>query len=994
MRKEEYLMINIHGYVKIKSLERALYERYGGDSSGVVFMLPSSSSKDALRAFLAGGGYFGRGPRIWDWSAMYKNLTERDELRRQIDPPDHRLILRCLRDKFIREKEELALSVPEGARKAGFIGVLSDAVRELLLEATPPDMLHEAAARDGAISPRGILYEIYRDYLIYLDDHRLADNSQLPWLLSKMNSEDIKNKLSGDSLCWIGFLSMTGAQLALVQRFREAGIDMDFFAPQTGLADFHDLPEQLGASVHIIDSADVSSELRNLTKTFSAPDIYWQYEGIAREIALASNGEGNLAPVISADMDETLSDVGIYLPSDAISLMEAALTKYGVPHQTRAETPVAETPMFKIARSAWEAYRLGWPYRKTWRILRGYEKRGLSLPFRLPTINPSFAGRAADIAAPEGMSAWRRILGKGGLAEDTESLSLLEELDKFCAFLNEEGGHTGAELLAALLSLWGEERDLLVSRDAGDDTSLDAAVRESVSARGETEQKLRLLEELSPPLGEAGDIRFRDGDAMVFLSDWARETMTVLPARLGNVVCLYDAPPPVLVSHKLWIITDVSPPRFPGPQYAGQLISGELRDEINKAKPKGADEFAVHLPTMSETREQKEALFLRMIAVAETVTILVRSAKDSSGREQSVSPFVLSLYGRARGGDENSYEDDIRFDAKELLDGEQAGRGAFPRAGRVNPAGAAVRRPPPLVVSLSAVDRFADCPFAFWCENIARLERPRGDTGVFGALRAGDVMHKMWQILWEDYLKNNGSVSFSGLLAQKWEDMLTSLAKKYPELNDARALPSVIDLRGRMERGAAAQDNVELGAARNGLVRARTEFEYVLPDYESARVIFRGRVDRVDVWNEGAVLIDYKRGESGKYKNSLQLASYAAVLRASGDSAYKKLIGFGYIGHGDGKITGWWADDNARDAYFAAKSEKTVTMEEKTAEALALMENINDSAGRGTFGANYESDSCGRCSWGTICRRHENRGVSETNEDGGGGADFAGENDE
>ena len=72
--------------------------------------------------------------------------------------------------------------------------------------------------------------------------------------------------------------------------------------------------------------------------------------------------------------------------------------------------------------------------------------------------------------------------------------------------------------------------------------------------------------------------------------------------------------------------------------------------------------------------------------------------------------------------------------------------------------------------------------------------------------------------------------------------------------------------------------------------------EYALPSYHVGNVSFVGRCDRVDsLVNRGEILVDYKLGKSSNYKGSLQLASYAAIMKNEGAT----IAGFYYLGHAD-----------------------------------------------------------------------------------------------
>ncbi|MDR3253950.1 MAG: PD-(D/E)XK nuclease family protein [Synergistaceae bacterium] len=917
-------------------------------------MLPSLSNSDALLDVLRGDGFFGEKPSIWSWSEMYANLLPRAEQRRQIDPPDHRLILRHILDKNLGELDERGLMTPGGVRRRGFIDVLSASVRELLLEGVPPDMLLLGAADLGstgnknAASLRDLLYRLYSDYLIYLEENGLADNSQIPALIADYLSDSPRktHEKPGNQaavLYWVGFLSLTGSQLRLVKILRERGKRMVFFIPETGLENFRDLAEQLDMPKEPLDGGFG----RRPAVPLIASDIYEQYEGTAREIERASRGLGPLSGALGRGSSPQYLDIGILAPRERLPLLASALARRGIPYQSRSETTVSETRLLETARMAWEAYSLGWPARRTLNILKS-------------SFGDSLFGNGQGSNAslpPDGLEAWRIAL-----ADSVEPLALLENLNSFCEYINAPPGRGPAELLRALLGVCGDEWERRLSREVGGDASMDFALRQLSSSRLEIEQKLDMMEKLTPPTGPAIESRFRGEDAIGFLSDWAREAATALPLPLRGAVALYDSPPPVLVSHKLWIMTDVDPTRFPGPSSDQPLLDGALRESVNNSE-------IVHLPTIHEKREQREALFRRLIAIGEDSTLAVRSARDSRGREQGDSPFLASLLSDPDSGWVRRETIFCAFDPSS--EGDQIRRGVFPRVGRARDFAAF---PGKFRVAPSSIDEFISCPFSYWCGHIARFEPPRparAEAGALDRMLQGSVVHDIWRIVWNVYLER-GETPLSTTLFMSWDEALSILGAKYPELGDPRARAALTSLKGAMSRVALLQDDVEARADAAGFVRERTEFEYELPVFELENVMFRGKADRIDFWSDlGIVAIDYKLGNSARYRDSLQLASYAAILEAFGT----RVAGFGYVGHRDGGIRGSWSA-GAADIYKGGSKTRDAGLDEKISDALEAMKRIDSIIGEGNFTANYGSVDCKFCQWGTICRRAEMYGAA------------------
>jgi RecB family exonuclease len=925
---------------------------------------------------------------------MYSNLVPPAELRRQIDPPDHRLILKYILDRNIEELDARGVAVSSGVRRRGFIDVLSAAVRELLLEGVPPDMLLSEGtdgsmlsagltgpagsagpgSRDGSNGPEGsarhevsitsaeLLYRLYSGYLMYLDENGLADNSQIPSLLADyiyLSRHSFEN--TEPVLCWVGFLSLTGSQLRLVKILRELGRRMEFYVPDAGIEDFHDLSKQLD-----IPKEPIDGDGRGAVRPVRTKDIYGQYEGAAREIARVMTSSASVE-------GGPLYDIGILVPRERLPLMASALEMCGIPYQSRSETPVSDTRIIETARLAWEAYSLGWPARRTLNLLKNAFVGTSADAWAMPdseksagdeNLAPFFNGSASASIPPDGLEAWREAL-----AESRGALALLEGLNSFCEFLDDRQGHSPSEILRALLSLGSEKWEKRLALEIGDETSLDFALREFSSSRLEIRQKLELIEELTPSIGPAGECRFTGDDAVGFLTDWSREAATALSQPLRGAVALYDSPPPVLVSHRIWLMTDVDPSHFPGVSSDHPLLGGAVREGVNR---EGGD--AVHLPTMREKREQSEALFRRLVALGEDVTLLVRSTLDSQGREQGESQFFASLLADPASGADLS--DEIYCEFAPSFAGEQISRGVFPRTGRLvglrgcGGASGVSGLPTKLRVAPSSIDELIDCPFSYWCGHIARFEPPPGPLaapGAFDRMFQGNLAHEIWRMLWGVYLEGGCSATLATTLAMEWDGALARLEEKYHELGDPRSLAALADLRGAMSKAAAAQDDVEARAREAGFVREGTEFERDLPVIELENVIFAGKADRIDVWMDiGVVIMDYKLGRSARYKDSLQLASYAAMLDAAGE----RVAGFGYVGHGDGQIRGSWAPEVSA-IYKGNSRTRDAEVGEKISAVRDAMGKIDSMSGSGLFPANYASLSCAACQWGTICRRDE-----------------------
>ena len=139
--------------------------------------------------------------------------------------------------------------------------------------------------------------------------------------------------------------------------------------------------------------------------------------------------------------------------------------------------------------------------------------------------------------------------------------------------------------------------------------------------------------------------------------------------------------------------------------------------------------------------------------------------------------------------------------------------------------------------------------------------------------------------------------------------------------------------------------------------------------------------DRIDFYEKGAVVLDYKSNNASDHKNELQLAAYAAILK---DKYGLEPYGYGWIGHGNGSLYGYFWDKDMIDAYHSPKAQKN--LDELIQKAVQAMSDMAAAVKSGEFPAYYESDRCRYCEFYTVCRRKEalyceSYEASETEED-------------
>jgi hypothetical protein len=485
---------------------------------------------------------------------------------------------------------------------------------------------------------------------------------------------------------------------------------------------------------------------------------------------------------------------------------------------------------------------------------------------------------------------------------------------------------------------------------------LDTAIREIASSRFEIAAKIDMLDDVLPALGDASSQRFSGDDALDFLLSWADEAALALPPKMTGAVSVYVSPPPILASHDLWIMTDVDANRYPGQESGQSMLDDSLRERVNSE----CGEYS-HLPTLHEKRRQKEALFRRLLAVGEQAAVVFRSSLGDSGEPVEESVFLKA----------ESFSNASRWVLTESqMQGSKTSGSARTRQRACSPhplyndfflhssAGK-------LRIAMSGMDMMLDCPFAWWC-GAARFEVVSEPRDIIDRRRLGRLMHAIWKRVSD--IAVSGARTHRAVLLSEWDGIIFSLRGAFPVLADSRPATALGVMKGKMLGVADSLDRMASKADAAGMKRLWTKTEMTLPELEFEHAIFTGRADRVDFWawpgGEGAVIYDYKIGSGAGYAKRLQLASYAAALKASGVCA----AGFCYLCHGDGKTPGAWSPEIG--PVFAA-SAKFNTSEDMITLALERMREIDAAVPEGKFEARYDSDSCPRCEYSALCRRGE-----------------------
>jgi ATP-dependent helicase/nuclease subunit B len=183
--------------------------------------------------------------------------------------------------------------------------------------------------------------------------------------------------------------------------------------------------------------------------------------------------------------------------------------------------------------------------------------------------------------------------------------------------------------------------------------------------------------------------------------------------------------------------------------------------------------------------------------------------------------------------------------------------------------------------SLSALERYQDCPFKFFAADILRLEEGPEDQSTLTPRRRGQLLHEILQrffLAWDE--QRAGAITpdnvdlAAELFATIAEPMLAALPESEAALERTRLFGSAISV-------GVAEVVLGLEAVRSDDVRGRRlehrfEGPFALGRTSAPPVLLRGVTDRIDLLPGRRLrVIDYKSGAVPDVSRALQVPIYA-----------------------------------------------------------------------------------------------------------------------
>jgi RecB family exonuclease len=268
--------------------------------------------------------------------------------------------------------------------------------------------------------------------------------------------------------------------------------------------------------------------------------------------------------------------------------------------------------------------------------------------------------------------------------------------------------------------------------------------------------------------------------------------------------------------------------------------------------------------------------------------------------------------------------------------------------------------------SLSALERYQDCPFKFFASDVLRLEEVPEDESTLSPRARGRFIHEVFQRFYEAWdTRGGGSITTErldearALMADVAEPLLARLPEADAALERARLFGSAISTGSVdvvFEREVSSATDVL-----SRLLEHRIEGDFALGSPDGRRVPLKGVADRIDLLAGNRLrVIDYKTGSAPNPRRALQVPIYAL-------SALERQIE---------RNGGDWTIDEAAYIAFSGKRSyvpviKTGTPgDEALTAARERLFSAVDGIERGEFPPRpHDPIMCTYCAFVTVCRK-------------------------
>ena len=273
--------------------------------------------------------------------------------------------------------------------------------------------------------------------------------------------------------------------------------------------------------------------------------------------------------------------------------------------------------------------------------------------------------------------------------------------------------------------------------------------------------------------------------------------------------------------------------------------------------------------------------------------------------------------------------------------------------------------------SLSALERYQDCPFKFFASEVLQLEEPAEGQSTLTPRTRGRFIHEVFQRFFEDWDSQEGGRAGGPITPESFDAARARFAevaeRLLARLPDAEASLERTRLFGSPAAVGIADIVLGLEASRPEPVverwlEYRLDGEFTLGAADGRRAPLRGVVDRVDLLAGRRLrVIDYKSGAPPNVKRALQAPVYAMCASER-------------LEERDGQP---WSVDEAAYISLSGKRALVPVVRPGAADAAAVLDAARDRVfealdgiARGEFPPRpYETRICGWCAFASVCRK-------------------------
>jgi len=274
---------------------------------------------------------------------------------------------------------------------------------------------------------------------------------------------------------------------------------------------------------------------------------------------------------------------------------------------------------------------------------------------------------------------------------------------------------------------------------------------------------------------------------------------------------------------------------------------------------------------------------------------------------------------------------------------------------------------PSAVYTITAIDRFLQCPFKYFAHSVLQLPEDVEDEPAMTPRAEGEFVHGVLRAFFDAWQADGLGAITVDLLPEARSRFAAAAERALAGLPASEAAVQRMRLLGAVGAPGLGEIVLAAEAGRPASVRERL-LEYDLNGEftisaggETRTVRLRGKADRVDLLDEGRFrLIDYKNGGAPEQAQTIQLPIYAVCVRQQLQRTRGEdwtLAEAGYLTFGERKPFRVVVDDGPKGAAALANGQQRLL------DAIDRIE-------RGSFPPRpFAARICGYCPYATVCRK-------------------------